>query len=74
MRWLFCRRCTGLFRSPVIVALCPTARASAHIPVPPEPPAPRAVGRARTPNHPLRMHRRKSFVIDERDQLSEDRP
>jgi hypothetical protein len=23
MVWLFCRRCAGLFRSPVIVALCP---------------------------------------------------
>jgi hypothetical protein len=23
MLWLFCRRCAGLFRSPVIVALCP---------------------------------------------------
>jgi Zn finger protein HypA/HybF involved in hydrogenase expression len=23
MLWLFCRRCAGLFKSPVIVALCP---------------------------------------------------
>src|SRR5258708_36126356 len=23
MLWLFCRRCAGMFRSPVIVALCP---------------------------------------------------
>jgi hypothetical protein len=48
-----------------------TARASARIPVPPEPPAPRAFGGTRTRNHPLRIHWRKSFVIDERDQLSE---
>jgi hypothetical protein len=23
MLWLFCRRCAGIFKSPVIVALCP---------------------------------------------------
>jgi hypothetical protein len=23
MLWLFCRRCAGIFRTPVIVALCP---------------------------------------------------
>jgi len=32
MVWLFCRRCAGLFRSPVIVALCPTAKRAAARP------------------------------------------
>ena len=28
MLWLFCRRCAGLFKAPVIVALCPRSISS----------------------------------------------
>ena len=69
MLWLFCRRCP-----PAIQAHRHRRRAlitvSARIPVPPEPPAPRR--RDSNPQPPgSRMHWRKSFVIDERDQLTE---
>jgi hypothetical protein len=37
MLWLFCRRCAGMFRKPVIVALCPYCQSKRTYSLPPQP-------------------------------------